>query len=292
MSNSNNDISYQKNKILADVHTADDTYQKVIGATLLEGRWFGKQDDGLVPRPIVINQTLKEKLFKNESAVNKVVNTDSDNAGERIVGVVADFKDKGDFQTEEASFYRRIDKTNNRWYVSAILIKLRTQQGAEFEAKIHKALSRLMKGANIEIEYLSEKREVKNKLIVIPMAILLIVCSFLVLNVSLGLFGILWHNISRRKSEIGLRRAVGASGVVISRQFIMEAMVLTTLALILGFFFAVQFPLLNVFDVAASVYLLSILLSVLFIYILVLICAFYPGRQAAGIYPAVALHEN
>jgi putative ABC transport system permease protein len=37
---------------------------------------------------------------------------------------------------------------------------------------------------------------------------------------------------------------------------------------------------------------MGIILSVLFIYGLVLICSLYPGKQAAAIYPAVALHED
>jgi len=46
------------------------------------------------------------------------------------------------------------------------------------------------------------------------------------------------------------------------------------------------------FDLPAGVYITGILLSVLFIYGLVLICSLYPGRQASAIYPAVALHED
>jgi len=33
-------------------------------------------------------------------------------------------------------------------------------------------------------------------------------------------------------------------------------------------------------------------LSVIFIYVLVLVCSLYPARQASAIYPAVALHED
>jgi putative ABC transport system permease protein len=69
-------------------------------------------------------------------------------------------------------------------------------------------------------------------------------------------------------------------------------MILATLSLIIGAFFAVQFPLLNVFDLPASVYVIAMLLSMIFIYLLVLVCSLYPGKQAAAIYPAVALHEE
>jgi len=106
------------------------------------------------------------------------------------------------------------------------------------------------------------------------------------------LFGVLWYNINRRKSEIGLRRAVGASGNRISLQFITESLVIASIAVILGLFFAVQFPILKVFDVPSAVYVTAMVLSVLFIYVLVATCALYPGKQAATIYPAVALHED
>jgi putative ABC transport system permease protein len=49
---------------------------------------------------------------------------------------------------------------------------------------------------------------------------------------------------------------------------------------------------LNVFDLPASVYMVAIVLAISFIYLLVFLCALYPGRQAAAIYPAVALHEE
>jgi putative ABC transport system permease protein len=78
----------------------------------------------------------------------------------------------------------------------------------------------------------------------------------------------------------------------VAKQLVGEAMVLATISLILGCFFAFQFPLLNVFDLSAGIYLVAIALSVIFIYMLVTICAVYPGKQAAAIYPAVALHED
>jgi putative ABC transport system permease protein len=69
-------------------------------------------------------------------------------------------------------------------------------------------------------------------------------------------------------------------------------MILATLSLIIGSFFAIQFPLLNVFGMPASIYLVALLISIMFIYGLVLVCSLYPAKQAAAIYPAVALHED
>jgi len=126
----------------------------------------------------------------------------------------------------------------------------------------------------------------------VPIIVMLIVGCFLIINVALGLFGVLWYNINKRKGEIGLRRAIGASGQSVSSQLVAEALILATFSLIVGAFFAVQFPILNLFDLPAGVYIAAIILSVIFIYLLVLVCSLYPGRQAAAILPAVALHED
>jgi putative ABC transport system permease protein len=200
-------------------------------------------------------------------------------------------KFSGDFQSRESAIYNLADTGAYRW-LGNILIRVDPSAGAGFEARLHKRLASALKDSNIEIEHLAEKRKSRNNLSLIPMIILLIVAGFLIINVALGLFGVLWYNINRRRGEIGLRRAVGATGNGISRQLVGEALVLSTLALIIGSFFALQFPLLQLFDLPTGVYLIAWMLSLVFIYLLVMLCAFYPGKQAAAILPAVALHEE
>src|SRR5690349_1265486 len=128
----------------------------------------------------------------------------------------------------------------------------------------------------------------QDKLVLIPILILFVVCGFLVFNVGLGLFGVLFQNISRRKGEIGLRRAVGATRGQILAYFIGETLVIASFAVVLGVFFAIQAPLLNLFDVEAGVYFAGILLAIASVFAITVLCAFYPSRQAAAIYPAVA----
>jgi putative ABC transport system permease protein len=108
----------------------------------------------------------------------------------------------------------------------------------------------------------------------------------------MGLFGILKVNIAKRREEIGVRRAMGATETDIQKQFVAEMWVIATFAILVGLLFAVQFPILKVFDLASGVYWVAIVLAILIIYGLVTICAFYPSRQAAKIQPAIVLHES
>lgn len=288
MSNSYSETSYGDKNVLTNMYQAEPEYAKVLNVHLIEGRWFTNADDASNTAPVVINEKLKEELFGKADALGKVIGTDADRL--KVVGVIQNLKNKGDYQPIEFGMYRKMDTGWYRW-TSTILLKVQPGTDAGFESKLFKSLSNAI-GTSIEIEHLDKKLVSKNKIFLVPAIILIVVAAFLIINVALGLFGVLWYNINRRKGEIGLRRAVGASGNSISKQLVGEALVLATISLILGLFFAVQFPLLNVFDLPSNIYIVAMAFSILFIYVLVIFCALYPGKQAAAIYPAVALHEE
>jgi putative ABC transport system permease protein len=296
MSTSNGMVSYgnQKSK-MTNIYSTEETYKALLDMHMLEGRWFTKEDDASKYTPAVMTKKMKEELFGNESPIGKVLGDFDPTKGVsqnrfKITGVVDDIKDKGSYQAVENGLYTKMDSSAIRW-AGNMLVKVQPGTGAAFESKLFKTLSNAI-GTSIEIEHLDKKLVSKNKVMLVPMIIGFIVAGFLIINVALGLFGVLWYNINKRRGEIGLRRAVGATGNSVSKQLVGEALVLSTISLIIGCFFAFQFPLLNVFDLPAGIYLIAIVLAVAFIYALVTVCALYPGKQAAAIYPAVALHED
>jgi putative ABC transport system permease protein len=271
--------------------SGDVNYINVLGAKMLAGRWYNKEDFASKQNVTVINNALKEKIFGNTDAVGKYLNYGDDKTKTKIIGIVNDIKFNGDYQRAEVSMYNRLDTGAYHW-LSRILVKVDPKADAAFESSLYKFLANQMKDSNIEIEHLPNKLVAYNKFTLVPLIVLSVVAAFLIINVALGIFGVLWYNINRRRGEIGLRRAIGATGNSVSSQLVSEALILATFSLVIGAFFAVQFPLLNVFDLHAGVYLVALGLSVIFIYLLVLVCSLYPGKQAAAIYPAVALHEE
>lgn len=272
-------------------YVAGTDYHKVLNMKLVEGRWFKPEDKVANAKPIVINETLKAETFGNKSAIGKYFDNHDKTDRLKVVGVVQDVKVNGDYRPAGKAMYNQMDTNDVKWN-SFILLKVNETADANFEGKLYKFLGQTFHNARVEISYMDDLRDAKNEMTIIPMIIFMIVAGFLIINVALGLFGVLWYNISRRRSEIGLRRAIGASGTSVSSQLVAESLILAILSIIVGCFFAVQFPLLNVFDVAADVYIYAIVLSMLFIYLLVIACSVYPGRQAAAIHPATALHEE
>lgn len=268
----------------------DEDYLNVMGVKMLSGRWYNKTDAASKSKNIVINKSLKVKLFGKADAIGKLIGDEVKNQ-QKVIGVVDDMKTDGDYRAPNYALYNRHDTAAYKW-MGKILLKVTPEANAAFEGKIYKLMASTFKNSNIEIEHLDNKLTAYNKFTLVPLIILSIVAAFLIINVALGIFGVLWYNINKRRGEIGLRRAVGASGNSVSAQLVYEAMILATLSLIVGAFFAIQFPLLQVFDLPASVYLSAMLFAVIFIYFLVLVCSLYPGKQAGAIYPALALHEE
>lgn len=109
--------------------------------------------------------------------------------------------------------------------------------------------------------------------------------------VAMGLFGVLWQNVTARTQEIGLRRALGSTALQIHRQIITELMVVSFFGVSIAALILVQFPLLGIFSelnwgLFGSAFLLALVLMTL----LSIICAFYPGKIATNYSPAEALH--
>jgi putative ABC transport system permease protein len=273
-------------------YQAEDAFLNIVNAQMTGGRWFAKQDQTATRQPIVINETLAQDMFGKEDPVGKIIPAEKgEGRSKEVIGVIGDMKTFGDYHLSGRAMYTRID-TSAFQYITGMMIKVAPGSGAGAEGKLYKALAATIRNSTISISHLPDTRIAKNKETLVPTIIVVIIAGFLIINVALGLFGVLWYNINKRRGEIGLRRAVGASGRSVALQLLAEALILATFALIVGTFFAIQFPLLHLFDTAASVYVIALIFTILFIYALVTVCSLYPGRQAAAIYPAVALHED
>ena len=287
-------VSTQDEKIVvehASGHSVEDPLREVLELPLVAGRWFDKRDDGAALRPAVLSRALAEQLFPGQSPLGQVV--DRNDEIFRIVGLVEQFRADGDLEEPRPAIFLRVnpqDTTLNE--ASTLLLRVRPGAGAELERRMSTGILATAKGWNVSITTLPEQRAAQLKRTLTPLVALGLVCGFLILNVALGLFGVLWQTINQRRAELGVRRALGATAGAISGQVLGELLVLTTFGLVLGLLVAAQFPLLGVFSIKASVYFTAMLLAAAGLYLLAAICALYPSQLAARIQPAVALREE
>ena len=281
----------RKQAVKASGHFMEDPLRDVLQLPLVEGRWFDRRDDGAAMSPAVLTRDLAEQLFPHQSPLGQVVGRNDELF--RIVGVIKQFRADGDLDEPRPALLMRVSPQDTTLgEASAVLLRVRPGAAAELERQMSTAILATAKGWSVTITALPEQRAAQLKRNLTPIVALVVVCGFLILNVALGLFGVLWQTINQRRGELGVRRAMGATGAAISQQIVGEILVLTTFGLLLGLLVAMQFPLLGVLDVKAGVYLTAMALAAGGLYLLAAACALYPSRLAAGIQPAVALREE
>lgn len=275
-------------EISTELAAADINYAQTLGLNLVEGRWFNEEDKNATYKPIVVSEKLRNTYWKDTAVIGKLIQW----AGveSKIIGVIDHFKYHGEFSDEKHMLFSLFEEYSTQ--SPTLIIRLKDGFDPGVELTINKVIQESTKGWKFAIESLDNKRKSKSRPFWIPIVALLSISGFLIFNVALGLFGVLVYNIKKRRAEIGLRRAVGADPLNISKQFIYEILILSSISVLIGLFFAAQFPAMDVFDVNSSVYIRAMLFSALTIYSLVLICTIYPSRQASLVHPATALHEE
>lgn len=285
-------------ELRAFFNRASDGFAETVGLNLIEGRWFGPEDDGSAWEPVVINKRLSREIFGSDSALRKKIEErkeyDSKNPEMRVVGVIEDFRQHGEFKLLPFYVFKRsawVDASENATRI--LHIKLRPGTTAGFEEPLTERLQSVGKSWSFLIKPWSEMRQEKLKSVLTPLIAIGILSGFLILMVALGLLGVLWQNVTQRTQELGLRRAMGATRARVQQQITGELMMVTTLGIVLGAIFGLQVPILGFFHtVALEVFIWGFIAATATMYAISLTCALYPAWLATKINPARALHSE
>jgi putative ABC transport system permease protein len=301
MGSSNSIYDWHHRRIEYGVAEVTDGFKDVLGLDVVEGRWFGPEDDGQSYQPVVINEAMRRDLFGDGPAIGQSLRGDPDpgmppnrDLEPRIVGVVAAYREDGEFDGERNYVIFRKNLANGTDPRDRpprnVLIKVQPGTTAAFEERLTTQLQAVAPGWSFEVTPIAEMRNSFNKFAFIPLIAVGLVAAFLMLMVALGLLGVLWQNVTQRTREIGLRRAKGAARVNVQRQVLGEIAVMTAMALAVGTLIAIQFPLLNViYFVEPHVYVIGLIISLTAIFLLTLACGWYPSHMATRVEPAEAL---
>jgi putative ABC transport system permease protein len=283
------DICYYYNRVTDD-------FRETMRIDVVRGRWFGKEDDGAGYRPVVINRKMARDFFGDEDPIGKRLHepgpNDKDFVEERVVGVIDDFRQEGEFEALMGYLFTRNQLTMPReGRFGNMAIRVRPGVTAAFEEKLLNRLQAEARDWSFKIKPIAQMREENLQETIVPMVAFAIVAIFLMIMVGLGLTGVLWQSVTQRTKEIGLRRAKGATKRRIYHQILGELFIITSFGSLAGVLVVVQFPLLNFLGFADSkVYAVSIIISLAFVYLLTALCGLYPSRLATKVQPAEALH--
>jgi putative ABC transport system permease protein len=279
------------------VNLATDGLADALGLQLTRGRWFDSRDDGARWIPVVVNERLAAEVAKGGDPIGMSIPQEKSRDGTeepelRIVGVVGDFRQNGEFATPQNYLFRRqpLDDAGRRPPRNLVL-HVRPGTTAAFEERLVKRLQAAAPDWSFEVTPMAQMRETRFRMVLGPMIAGAVIAGFLLAMVAMGLTGVLWQTVTQRTREIGLRRAKGATAADIRRQVIGELAVLTSVAIAAGTAIALQFPLLQLTGpISGRTSLVGLLVSAACIFFLTMACAWYPSRLATRVTPAEALH--
>jgi putative ABC transport system permease protein len=207
----------------AGVRTVTEDYFAVMRVRLVEGRLFTDADRAGAPAVCIVNESLARRLFGGDSAIGRVIlrGRNADQA-HQIVGVVADVKTYGlRAATPDEIFYpfRQLPRAN-------VAIVART-------AGSPSALEPVFRAAAASIDPLQpiaafapmEQRMAGT--IGVERVMAAVTAAFAVLALvlaSIGLYAVLAHGVAMRRTEIGIRMAIGAERPAIVKLILMQGM--------------------------------------------------------------------
>ncbi len=295
-------------RISHGMNGVSDDFPALFQMPLVAGRWFSREDDAATWTPVLVNVRLAREIFGDGDAVGKIIPEERDPSDPppdsnekpevtRVIGVFEDFRKDGELSTPENFMLRRVrldDGVLKSDLPGRLLVRLAPGTPAAFEETLVK---RLMAGApdwSFEVQRADAMRETMLRQYTLPLVAVGTVAGFLLLMVALGLTGVVWQSVTQRIREFGLRRAKGATIVNIRRQVLVEMVIMTSLALMVGVVLLAQAPLLplpsDLAVIPAGVFAASMATSAAAIYGLTLLCGWYPSRLATKVQPAEALH--
>lgn len=310
---SSTSISADSVYVSTAIRVVDDNFYSVYHPKLIAGRWFNREDLTESVKPVVIDRQIANKLFGsvavavggdlNNQATQITVLPDEIPGRQpveirynekqwRVVGVI-DYMKRSEYEQEKACFFVPVHLDDQ---MSSIEYSIRINPDGQHNPALYSStVFAVLNPLNYTVynaSTMSAMREQYNQASGSMVAAVIFITLFLILNLMLGLIGILGYNIRRRRAELGLRRAVGASGQAIRRQVMMETFSLTVMALLPALILFVHLILFDVIQLRGFVLIQSLVGALSLILAMVWLSVSYPARYASTITPAVALQEE
>lgn len=275
-----------------------DDFAEAMDIRLVSGRWFGPEDDASPDRPVIINRRLADAALSAADPVGQdLLGSATLEPGEkrmRVIGVVDDFRMGGELSLPgNFLFHRnRLDDPAAR-PPQTLMIEFDPARREGIEKRIEDTARASAPGWGFAVKPLSVYRAQALRLHLAPVIAVGLVAAFLLSMVAMGLAGVFWQSIAQRRSEIGVRRAAGATAGAVVRQIIGEVWAMVTLVVGAGLVLIAQLPLFGVARILGGrIFLVAVAAAVVFIYLLAGLAALAPAAVAARIQPADALRTE
>ncbi len=300
-------ITYQNRKITGGVFLGvSANFQQIENFVLSEGRFFTSEEEGSLARVVVLGSEAAEELFQGDNPLGKNIKIGRHSF--RVIGV---FEPRGTvaFTNQDKqvfiplttaqrimlgwhhlSFIRaRVDNENNvPETIEGIKEVLREQHNIDKDQE-----------DDFNVRSAAQALDILKSITNGFKFFLAAIAAISLLVGGIGIMNIMLVAVTERIKEIGLRKAVGATPHNIRNQFLIETLVITAAASILGIIGGICLSGIITlvvrgldYDWVFVVSFTSIILAVCVGVIIGLIFGYYPARRAASLDPIEALRHE
>ncbi len=294
-------VIYGNNNTNTSVYGESTEYLDIKLWTVEEGDCFTDEDIKKASKVCVVGATIVKELFDGHDPIGKTIRFKS--IPMRVIGVL---KSKGynswgmDQDNVIIAPYTTVMKRiNAQTFFSSIVCSALTEELSD--AAIEELTQMLrdnhkLKGNaddDFTIRSQAEMMETMSSTMDTVTLILVVAAAFSLLVAGIGIMNIMLVSVTERTKEIGLRMAVGATGYVISLQFLIESVLISVTGGLIGIFLGCSVSaFIGSFGMPSSVPAWSIYVSFLVCVFIGVLFGYIPAQKAANMDPIEAIRHE
>ena len=269
-------------------------YFEAMGIPLLEGRAFSDQDRSTSEKVIILSERAARFLFPGRSPIGGQVRHNTNGMADpwsRVVGVVGNVRYKADENVEGMEMYY----PSSQWEFESAYVAIRFQRApAGFENAIRQAVSSV--DAETGIDEMKTMDALMNQTLWQQRSWGFVLAGFAattLLLAAVGLYGVMAYSVALRRTEIGIRAALGATPKTIFGEVTREGVYLaaTGAAIGLGASLGVTRLLRTMLYGVPPADPLTFLLAALVLIAVAAVASALPGMRAANMDPVKILRN-
>jgi len=284
-----------QNTLLADHRSITPGFFKAMGIPLLAGRDFDDADNAARRRVVIVDESLAQQMWPNESGVGKELNVETIHEGDFsratavVVGVAKHTKYLQLAGNGRPQIYEPYAQSTREIMAFAIrttgdpqaLIGAVRAEVAKFDTNLPLAKVRPME------DYVREARAAARFTMLLALAL----AGLALALASIGIYGVTSYSVAQRKNEIGIRMALGAQASDILKIVLTQGMsaVCTGVAIGLALSLLVTPMLSSLLFGVRSTDVLTFVAVALFLSAVGLLACCIPAWRAMRVDPIVAL---
>ncbi|HZO55379.1 MAG TPA: ABC transporter permease [Bryobacteraceae bacterium] len=218
--------------ILAFLNVVSAGFVETMGIPLRAGRSFDRRDTGTSERVVIINETAARRHWPGQDPVGKVA-LSGKYEKLRVVGVVADVRNRGLEENAGGEYYRPI--TQHPTVGTPELVFRGRVSPAALAPSVRAALRELdpnMPAGDLRtLDALIDRATSPRRFF---MTLLSAFAAMALLLASLGIYGVVSYSVNQRRREFGIRMALGASAGDVRGRVVRAALALSLAGVVIG----------------------------------------------------------